>query len=637
VTVGTTISAINLTANGATTAFAYPFLIPQASDVLVRYTPVGGSLTILSPTQYQITGVGNPNGGTIIYPLSGAPLAAGSSVIIARILPLIQATSVSAQGPTFAAIESALDYEMLCLQQLQTEINELFALTSSTSTTVAFVSSVQNVAALGGYTGPFTQPLYLLGYYTTQDGGEGMLLPQPDGGTVNNGTIFADGLGRTWYRATGDEPYSLKWFGAKGDAVTDDTAAISATFAAARYAIYAPSGTYVHSAGFSSTTSLRVFGDGIALSVFSPSVAAITFTFTASTPVTIESLQITYPTSSFALGVYAISLGISATASIASRIRDVAIDNATAGVFIDTEAEFIMDGCFITGFSNTAALISASADVNVTNCSFYANTASTVSSAINWQGSGGARFAGNWVSGAQAGFLMQYSSTATFGNVVLTENSFISVDGPGIELTRNNGGSLNSLVMSNNVFRNSIGGISVPHDGIGAWITSMNMIGNAYQGQGTTGDFGFEIDSIDNFNLSANAIDSATTSTKGIVIGRSCSMAVIQGNNLAGSFAQSISVSPAATMIRVLDNQGYNPVGSSTLSPAVSPWSYTASISPQTLYLSATTSINAVTYNGTSLLPVATGAGVNFTVDLGPNETVIVSYSGAMTANVMTH
>ena len=64
---------------------------------------------------------------------------------------------------------------------------------------------------------------------------------------------------------------------------------------------------------------------------------------------------------------------------------------------------------------------------------------------------------------------------------------------------------------------------------------------------------------------------------------------------------------------------------------------YTAGASPQTLYLSATTSINSVTYNGTHLLPVATSASASFTVGLGPNESVVVSYSGAMTANVMTH
>jgi hypothetical protein len=87
----------------------------------------------------------------------------------------------------------------------------------------------------------------------------------------------------------------------------------------------------------------------------------------------------------------------------------------------------------------------------------------------------------------------------------------------------------------------------------------------------------------------------------------------------------------------VLDNPGYNPVGSSTLSAGASPWTYTASMSPQTLYMAAATSINSVLYGGVALLPGPTGSGAPFTLGLGPNETVVVSYSGAMTASVMTH
>jgi hypothetical protein len=642
-TIGTTISAINLTANGATTAFAYPFLIPQASDVLVSYTLVGGSLTILSPTQYQITGVGNPNGGTIIYPLSGPPLAAGSSVIIARILPLIQATSVSAQGPTFAAIESALDYQMMVAQQLQQEIIDLqFEInnlpTSSTSSSVLGVGQISTVAALRAYTGTVAIPLWLVGYTSPADGGEGMFAySSSDIASVDNGgTVIVDGTGRRWHRETGEDPYSVKWFGATGNNTTDDTAAISSCFAAAMSAVYVPFGTYRVSSGFVALNALRLFGDGNTQSVFSPSVAVSVFTSVASGSIQINNIGFAYPATAASPGVFAVVLAPSGSSATASGMSNVVITGAAAGIQAQGAPDLVLDSVFVYGFSTTAALISASTNVNMTNCGFYGSVGSTTSSAVLWIGVGGFRMTDCSVNSVVNGLLYDYGSSATTGKLVVANNGFEAVM-TAITLERSNTGTLDSAVINGNAMHSCVGAISIPHDAAGAWIGSVAIVGNAYVGLGSTGDFGFEIDSASNFNISDNTLFSNTTSTIAIRLGASCSMAVVQGNNLAGSFAQSISVSPAATMIRVLDNPGYNPVGSSTLSAGASPWTYTASMSPQTLYMAAATSINSVLYGGVALLPGPTGSGAPFTLGLGPNETVVVSYSGAMTASVMTH
>ena len=90
------------------------------------------------------------------------------------------------------------------------------------------LTSVLSVSALRAATSLATdQPLYLQGYYTPGDGGEGVFLCKSlDTTSDNKGTIIADGDGNRWYRQTEGLPYSVKWFGATGDGTIDDRSAI---------------------------------------------------------------------------------------------------------------------------------------------------------------------------------------------------------------------------------------------------------------------------------------------------------------------------------------------------------------------------------------------------------------------------
>lgn len=85
------------------------------------------------------------------------------------------------------------------------------------------------------------------------------------------------------------------------------------------------------------------------------------------------------------------------------------------------------------------------------------------------------------------------------------------------------------------------------------------------------------------------------------------------------------------------DNRGYNPVGVAAVTPAASPWLYTASASPETLYISASSGISAVAQLGGSILPSAIAANTNFAIPLDPNEQVLITYTGTMTAKKMIH
>jgi hypothetical protein len=98
VTVSTLTNKVVISGNGATTVFSYNFQINAAADVQVIYTDAAGTSTTLTTAQYTITGLGNSTGGTVTYPLVGSPIAAGTTLTIARILALTQPTSISNQG-----------------------------------------------------------------------------------------------------------------------------------------------------------------------------------------------------------------------------------------------------------------------------------------------------------------------------------------------------------------------------------------------------------------------------------------------------------------------------------------------------------------------------------------------------------
>ena len=112
------------------------------------------------------------------------------------------------------------------------------------------LTSISSVSVLRAATSLATdQPLYLQGYYTPGDGGEGMFLYNSSTTSDNGGTIISDGDGNRWYRQTEGRPYSVKWFGAKGDGTIEDDHAIQAAIATAERlplggTVWFPAGNY---------------------------------------------------------------------------------------------------------------------------------------------------------------------------------------------------------------------------------------------------------------------------------------------------------------------------------------------------------------------------------------------------------
>lgn len=126
--------------NGATTSWPFTFLIPAIEDLVVTLVDVAsGNPTVIAPVNYSTTGLSNPNGGSITYPLSGAPLTAATFIVVERFVPDIQETDLTNQGGAYPAdIEDALDYLTMITQQLQDQIDRsiVFSVADTSETTL---------------------------------------------------------------------------------------------------------------------------------------------------------------------------------------------------------------------------------------------------------------------------------------------------------------------------------------------------------------------------------------------------------------------------------------------------------------------------------------------------------------------
>lgn len=113
------------TGNGATIVFPYTFIIPSSNDLIISLVTLAtGTTVILNPTSYSVTGIGDPAGGSVTYPLSGgAPITAATSLVIEREVSYVQETDLTNQGGVYPQdIEDALDFLTMQTQQINEQM-----------------------------------------------------------------------------------------------------------------------------------------------------------------------------------------------------------------------------------------------------------------------------------------------------------------------------------------------------------------------------------------------------------------------------------------------------------------------------------------------------------------------------------
>lgn len=141
-TISSTISRWAYTGDGSSVAFGYGNRIFAAADLRVY---VAGLLQALT-TDYTVSGVGSPGGGTVTLTAAAAD---GAAVVIERRVPATQGTDLQPLGAFRAEIiEAALDRMTVLIQQL--EAVQARTLTLSPADPAASIGALPDVASRQG-------------------------------------------------------------------------------------------------------------------------------------------------------------------------------------------------------------------------------------------------------------------------------------------------------------------------------------------------------------------------------------------------------------------------------------------------------------------------------------------------------
>jgi hypothetical protein len=223
-TVATTTSRVEYSGNAVTLAFSVPFYFLANGDLKVFLAGVLQTLT----THYSVSGAGNPAGGTVTFVT--AP-GSGAAVVVLRDPAVLQETDYAPNDPFPAdSHERALDKLTMIAQRLTERAGRSAALPD-------------------GYVGgasPSLPPPGAGQYLRWNVAGTALeaVSTSPDLSTFTQSGAGA--VARSWTSKVG-EIVSVKDFGAVGDGLTDDTAAMATALAATPSGgtLWFPAGTYL--------------------------------------------------------------------------------------------------------------------------------------------------------------------------------------------------------------------------------------------------------------------------------------------------------------------------------------------------------------------------------------------------------
>lgn len=334
--------------NGATTNFNYPFLIPfQANGVTpavtVQLQDSVGNVTLLSPTQYSITGVGNPAGGNVHYPLAGSALPTGSTITISRNLAYIQPNAVANQGFLPHTTEIIADNLDAQIQQLAAASGRAILFPPPENSETLPPAVVRSNTFLGFDAGGVIK-LYGLG-------------PAPGTADAFTTTYTAPYIGATLQSVGGKlaKTVSVTDFGAVGGNAALDTLAFQNAIAAACTTAVGTGGVFevdvpVLASGYSINASLNVCTNlhihgvgGIPVVNFSPAGSigspASLFTNAGQDNVEIDHLDMEGTDASYAFGYRAVS---NASSALNLRLHDNFFNHwgdGTHGAWVSIESD----------------------------------------------------------------------------------------------------------------------------------------------------------------------------------------------------------------------------------------------------------------------------------------------------------
>jgi Pectate lyase superfamily protein len=125
--------------NDSATSFPFTFKVSAKEDIQVELTDVGAVIIpLVLDSDYSVTLNGDQDaspGGSVTYPISGDPLATGEKLVVLGALANAQLTDLPAGGAYRAkVVEDALDRQVILIQQLAELLSRALTLPATAAT-----------------------------------------------------------------------------------------------------------------------------------------------------------------------------------------------------------------------------------------------------------------------------------------------------------------------------------------------------------------------------------------------------------------------------------------------------------------------------------------------------------------------
>ena len=115
------------TGDGSNTLFPITFEWPKDHPEFIQVWVKGSEGKMVQTNNFALRLQANTEKWNVVYPINGAPLAAGAVIVVARELPLQQILNLVNQGPYFAEdIEVTFDEVVMMIQQINEKVGRSF-------------------------------------------------------------------------------------------------------------------------------------------------------------------------------------------------------------------------------------------------------------------------------------------------------------------------------------------------------------------------------------------------------------------------------------------------------------------------------------------------------------------------------